>query len=242
PRDKDWLIESVSSADLPGRYEQLEQFRALVKRWQESASLPIDELLLTAANDIFREPAEIATAYSIALHLRSFAESHPEHRLAEYVAELKEVAMNRRKVTGLSDDDEQFDPSRYKGQAIVMTHHGAKGLEWDRVYLMSVSNFDFPSADPFDTFMSEKWFARNRLNLRAEGLAQLKAIISGDPYREGEATRDARIEYAAERLRLLYVGITRARSELIITWNTGRRGDMVAAKPLPALSVMAKKR
>ncbi|MEP7273211.1 MAG: ATP-dependent helicase, partial [Acidobacteriota bacterium] len=36
PRDKDWLIESVSSADLPGRYEQLEQFRALVKRWQES--------------------------------------------------------------------------------------------------------------------------------------------------------------------------------------------------------------
>jgi superfamily I DNA/RNA helicase len=35
------------------------------------------------------------------------------------------------------DDDEQFDPSRYKGQAIIMTHHGAKGLEWDRVYLMS---------------------------------------------------------------------------------------------------------
>ncbi len=26
----------------------------------------------------------------------------------------------------------------------------------------------------------------------------------------------------AERLRLLYVGITRARRDLIVTWNTGR--------------------
>jgi hypothetical protein len=42
-----------------------------------------------------RKQAEIATAYSIALHLRSFAELHPEHRLAEYVQELKEIAMNR---------------------------------------------------------------------------------------------------------------------------------------------------
>jgi superfamily I DNA/RNA helicase len=30
---------------------------------------------------------------------------------------------------------------------------------------------------------------------------------------------------------LLYVGITRARKELVITWNNGRRGDMRAAAP-----------
>ena len=237
PRDRDWLIESISREDLPERYSHMEGFRSLIQRWQSAAVLPIDELVLTIANDIFRESAEIATAYSIALHLRSFAELHPEHRLAEYVQELREIALNRRKVTGLSDDDEQFDPSRYKGQAVIMTHHGAKGLEWDRVYLMSVSNYDFPSADPFDTFMGEKWFARNRLNLRAEGLAQLRAIAFGEAYQEGLATREARVEYAAERLRLLYVGITRAKSELVITWNTGRRGDMIPAKPLPALAV-----
>ncbi len=240
PRDKDWLIDAVSRDDSPARYQRLEQFRTMVQRWQQAAALPIDELILTAANDVFTQPADIATAYSIALHMRSFAELHAEHRLGECVAELKEIAMNRRKVTGLSDDDEQFDPSRYKGQVVVMTHHGAKGLEWDRVYLMSVSNFDFPSSDPFDVFMGEKWFARNRLNLRAEGLAQLKAMITGTPYVEGNATRDARVEYAAERLRLLYVGITRARSELIMTWNTGKKGDMVAAKPLPALAVAAR--
>jgi DNA helicase-2/ATP-dependent DNA helicase PcrA len=89
--------------------------------------------------------------------------------------------------------------------------------------------------------MSDKWFARGGLNLRAEGLAQLRAIVSGAPYREGDATGDARIEYAAERLRLLYVGITRARSELIVTWNKGRKGDLIAAKPLPALRSLSTK-
>ena len=39
-------------------------------------------------------------------------------------------------------------------------------------------------------------------------------------------------DYAAERLRLLFVGITRARRELMVTWNTGRFGNCTAALPL----------
>jgi DNA helicase-2/ATP-dependent DNA helicase PcrA len=62
-----------------------------------------------------------------------------------------------------------------------------------------------------------------RLNLAAELLAQLDYVVGRLPaYQEGEATRRARIEYACERLRLLYVGITRAKREVIISWNMGR--------------------
>jgi len=135
----------------------------------------------------------------------------------------------------MGDDDDAFDPERHKGKVTVTTMHKAKGLEWDRVYLMSVSNYDYPSADPFDTFIGEKWFIRDRLNLDAEACAQLRSLMTGEPYVEGAATAQARVDYAAERLRLLYVGITRARSELIITWNTGRRGEQVEARPLAAL-------
>jgi DNA helicase-2/ATP-dependent DNA helicase PcrA len=69
----------------------------------------------------------------------------------------------------------------------------------------------------------------------------LEALYTEQPYLEGEATQRARLDYAAERLRLLYVGITRAKSELIITWNMGRywqRGGTAinqAALPLVAL-------
>jgi len=41
-------------------------------------------------------------------------------------------------------------------------------------------------------------------------------------YEEGAATLEARLERARERLRLLYVGVTRARRALIVSWNTGR--------------------
>lgn len=235
PRITDWLEGAVSAQDNPGLYNHLLQFRSHVRRWSGAADLPIDQLVLTAAADLFTLETEIATAYSVALYLRRFAELHPEANLPEYTEELRAIAKGQRNFTGVGDDDDAFDPERHKGKVTVTTMHKAKGLEWDRVYLMSVNNYDYPSGDPFDTFIGEKWFVRDHLNLDAESLAQLKALVSNTNYVEGQATAEARTEYAAERLRLLYVGITRARRELVMTWNTGRRGEQVEARPLAAL-------
>jgi DNA helicase-2/ATP-dependent DNA helicase PcrA len=125
--------------------------------------------------------------------------------------------------------------------------HAAKGLEWDRVYLMAVNNYSFPSAQPADSYIAEKWFIRDQLNIQAEAQEQAEALMEGRAagYVEGEASRAARLEYAAERLRLLYVGITRARRDLIITWNMGRFWDQgrrnTGAAPLIALTAFWKK-
>jgi DNA helicase-2/ATP-dependent DNA helicase PcrA len=111
-------------------------------------------------------------------------------------------------------------------------------LEWDRVYLMSVNNYDFPSGQPNDRYIPEKWFVRSNLNLEAETLAQLEAVLSTGEYqfyKEGSASQSARLDYVRERLRLLYVGITRAKKELIITWNSGRQGDQTPAIPFVEL-------
>jgi len=216
--------------------ERLLAFQDLVRRWQKAALLPIDQLVLTLAQDLFDDPADLAVAHKLAVVLRRASESHPDWQLPELTQELAVVARNERRFLGLSGDDAGFDPDQHKGQVIVATVHKAKGLEWDRVYLMSVNNYSFPSGLPHDRFISEKWFVRDGLNLEAEALAQLQALLSEDIiYEEGVATQDARLEYAAERLRLLYVGITRARKELIVTWNTGRRGDQQPAVPFIAL-------
>ncbi|HLV35026.1 MAG TPA: 3'-5' exonuclease, partial [Spirillospora sp.] len=235
PRTDDWLDQRVPPGENPTLYEHLIQFRTLVRRWQAVADLPVDQLILTVAGDLFALQAEVATAYSVALYLRRYADLHPEARLPEYTAELYAIARGQRNFSGVSEEDDAFDPDRYKGKVAVTTMHKAKGLEWDRVYMMSVNNYDYPSADEHDSFIGERWFIRDSLNLDAEARAQLEALASGEPYIEGRATLDDRIEYAAERLRLLYVGITRARSELIITWNAGRRGEQVEARSLAAL-------
>jgi DNA helicase-2/ATP-dependent DNA helicase PcrA len=217
---------------------ELNEFRIHVRRWLEAVMLPIDQLVLTLAQDIFTEAADLALAHKLALVLRKAADDHSEWRLPELTAELAVIAKNERRFIGFSADDSGFDPDQHRGKVVVTTMHKAKGLEWDRVYLMSVNNYDFPSNQPNDRFISERWFLRNNLNLEAEALAQLNAATSSseyDWYDEGAATLAARVDYVKERLRLLFVGVTRAKKELIVTWNTGRQGDATPGLALAAL-------
>jgi len=225
----DWLAALAGELG-DQELELLTAFRELACRWHRAATLgvPIDQLILTLAGDLFREPKELALAHKLAVLLRSVAESHPTYRLTELVEELAVIARNERRFLGFVDEDTGFEPP--KGVVTVATMHKAKGLEWDRVYLMSVNNYDFPSGLAHDTYIDEKWFVRGGVNLKAEVLAQLEALAT-EPGEGGlgrvsvaaDPTQEERQHYVAERLRLLYVGITRAKRELIVTWNTGRR-------------------
>ncbi len=230
--------ESVAEGEREEVVSELNDFRVHLRRWLEAVTLPIDQLVLTLAQDIFTEAADLALAHKLALVLGKAADDHPEWRLPELTAELAVIARNERRFIGFSADDSGFDPEQHRGKVVVTTMHKAKGLEWDRVYLMSVNNYDFPSNQPNDRFISEKWFLRNSLNLEAEALAQLNALTSSgeyDWYDEGTATLASRMDYVKERLRLLFVGITRAKKELIVTWNTGRQGDATPTLALAAL-------
>ena len=231
-------LDTASDDEMLELRAELKAFREVVSRWHGAAALPIDQLVLTLAQDIFKSPADLALAYKLALVLGQLADENPQWRLPELTPHLNEIARNERKFIGFSADDAGFDPDAHRGVVVVATMHKAKGLEWDRVYLLSVNDYDFPSAQPADRFVSEKWFLRDDLNLEAEALAQLSSALSESEfeyYQEGAHTQRARLDYARERLRLLYVGITRARKELIVNWNTGRRGEAVPALALAAL-------
>lgn len=236
----DWLDETELSTSDPEIFTQLSDFRRLIRRWQGAVTLPIDQLILTLAQDLFTEPAELAVAHKLAGLLRQLNQERPELRLPEFASELGVIARNERRFLGFSEDEGGFDPEAHKGVVVVSTMHKAKGLEWDRVYLMSVSNYDFPSGQSYDTYFAEKYWIRNSLNLEAETLAQLNALLSVNEdewYEEGRATMKARIEYIQERLRLLYVGITRAKKELIITWNTGKSSQIVIKPAIPFIAL-----
>lgn len=235
---EDWLESLSLAGEDPLILEELGRFRELVRRWQKTVLLPVDQILLTLAQELFDQPGELALAHKLAVLLRRAGESHPNWRLPELSGELAVIARNERRFLGFSDEDIGFDPDAYRGKVVVATMHKAKGLEWDRVYLMSVNNYDFPSGESEDQYIAERWYLRDKLNLEAEALAQLDALQETDEYewyKEGTASSQARLDYARERLRLLYVGITRARRELVITWNTGRLSNLKPAQPFSAL-------
>ncbi|HUF37452.1 MAG TPA: ATP-dependent helicase [Anaerolineales bacterium] len=232
---EDWLDELALEPDFTA---ELTAFREIVRRWQEATVLPIDQLVLTLAQDLFTDPADLALAHKLALVLKRAGTANIDWRLPELTDELAVVARNERRFLGFSEEDAGFNPDAHPGKVVVTTMHKAKGLEWDRVYLTSVNNYDFPSAQEYDRYISEKWFIRDRLDLQAETLAELRQVFSDDPFdwpETGAASERSRIDYASERLRLFFVGITRARRALIVTWNTGRKGDQRQALPFAAL-------
>lgn len=236
--DRDWLAGLESEGSSAEAITELEEFHGIIRRWQGTTVLPIDQMILTLSQDLFTASNDLALAHKLALVLRQASNDHRNWRLPELTSELSLIARNERRFLGFSEDDSGFDPSHHAGKVVVTTMHKAKGLEWDRVYLMSVNNYDFPSAQPNDRYISEKWFVHSGLNLEAETLAQLDAALSTGEYEfytEGMATQSARIDYVRERLRLLYMGITRAKKELVLTWNTGRQGDQTPALPFVAL-------
>jgi ATP-dependent DNA helicase UvrD/PcrA len=204
---------------------KLDNFRKQLQIWLQASVLPVDQLVLTIAQELFSDAADLALSHKIAVVLRGIAENNPEYRLPELSQELRQIASNQRRFLGFDDASTGYEPR--KGVVTIATMHAAKGLEWDRVYLMAINNYSFPAALPGDSYQSERWFIRNQLNLQAEVHEQVRLLMEGqaDQYAEGTATQSARVEYAAERLRLLYVGITRAKRDLIMMWNMGRYWD-----------------
>lgn len=221
----DWLDGLSWLDEFEGMRRLAQAFRGDLRRWTAGTVLPIDELMLTLGNDLFEEPSDLALTHTIAVLLAKRVKEQPHLRLADLAGELDDIAQNRRRLPGFNSDSAGFEPPA--GTVTVATMHAAKGLEWDRVYLASVSSYSFPSGADEESYRGERWFVRDRLNLTAEAIAQAEQLHMGnlDDYEFGNATGQARLDIAAERLRLLYVGITRARRELIVTYNTGRRPD-----------------
>lgn len=210
-----------------------------MSKWQRAVLLPIDEMVITIGAELFEDQADLALTHKIAMVLKRSLSFYPEYQLPEFCVELEAIVNNRYRLFGFTDEDLGFDPDAHKGEVVVSTIHKSKGLEWDRVYLVSVNNYNFPSLEQSDTYISEKWFVKDHRNLEAETVAKLNALLNDEPTLEQSAlslaSHSARIGYCAERLRLLYVGITRAREELIFTWNTGRRKDSTEAYPVKML-------
>ena len=236
----DWLQELPWLDDYDGFRPIVFRFRQDLRRWCSAAVLPVDELVLTLGQDLFTKAPERALAHSAAILLANRAGERPGLRLLELTKELEETAANKRRLLGFTEETRGYEPPA--GKVTIATMHSAKGLEWDRVHLASVSNYSFPGGGDNENYRGEPNYIRDSLNLTEEALEQTRQLHMGtlDEYVHGVATREARRDFAAERLRLLYVGITRARQELVLTYNTGRFHETRPNEPALAFTELNK--
>ncbi len=216
-------LEELSYTD-PDTASLLADFRAAVLRWHQAAYLPFDQLMLVISQDLPLQPFELATVHKASSFIKIQMDNHPEWAPPELIDALTDIAKNERTFFSVSETQDAFNPDLYRGKVVLCTCHKAKGLEWDKVFLTSVNNYDYPSGAEKDSYISEKWFILDRRNLQAEILAELDLMTSSElnsVAHPGIGRIDARNELIRDRLRLLYVGITRAKSSLTISYNSG---------------------
>jgi DNA helicase-2/ATP-dependent DNA helicase PcrA len=181
---------------------------------QQELMLDIEVLASPHAN------AGRASLDAFSEQLDSFLALDPAAGLGEFLAWLEEAEKRDR----LEPRTEEPEP----GTVQILTIHGSKGLEWDVVAIPRMVESELPGAPmsnlgwlgfgelPFD-FRGDSAELPSLAWRGLEGQNEFKPAL--DRFKAANADH-----YAAEQRRLIYVAVTRARSELLLSgsfWTTG---------------------
>ena len=183
-----------------------------LRRWLRAVALPVDQLLMTVAQDLLVEEGDMARAQQLAVYVRTRADQNADWQLPELVRELSEAVQGR--AGAFADPEDVFAPQ--PGRIFLTTMHKAKGMEWDLVYVMGVDGDWFPH-DLDARFLGEYEFLGG--DPCEDARAELLDLIGETGSSRLSATERSHAEVIAERLRLLYVAITRARRYLVLSWS-----------------------
>jgi len=229
----------ASTLDLPAPWSDAEaaSLRRLahVPTWLDARLAPPHDLLALVAATIEPDDADRATFNRVIATIRD-AEPDPERdRLANLLRWLQETRDRHRRLRGTPEDDAvRIAP----GTLTVSTFHQAKGLEWNVVFATGCDDYWFPGS-------LEVWRPQMRAYLGpgdplVESRNELRALARAwpldHPLRDPVAALDADgVELVAERLRLLYVVLTRARRALWVSWHRSGQRSQRESPVLPML-------
>jgi len=212
---------------------------------------------------------DLAIAYQIASLLRQWREAQPDWRLPELVAQLHSVATGRRALN-IVRDDSGYDPkpgrisltTQHSGKGLEWDAVFLVGIDgmWIPGSLEApfLGVHDFLGGDPNAEAVAQLAYLMGRRGEREKrrrgaeeqrrgGEENLQSpslpVSSVSPvplYPNRTATESAHIEVIGERLRLLYVGVTRARRYLHISRSraTRRANREQESEPATVLGVL----
>jgi DNA helicase-2/ATP-dependent DNA helicase PcrA len=207
--------------------DHIAQFATFLRAVLELRSLAADDMVLALSDEIFargqsitESEADLATAYLIAAEIRQWQSMYPDWRLPDISAHLADIAEGRRQLRLSATAGAGYRPE--PGRITLATQHGSKGMEWDAVFLVGIDGLWVPN-DLESQFLGVDGYLG--ADPSAEALAQLWFVAEGDAglYDGRTATDSAHIEVICERLRLLYVAITRAKRFLHISRSRSKR-------------------
>ncbi|MBO3443138.1 ATP-dependent helicase [Clostridium sp. CCUG 7971] len=114
------------------------------------------------------------------------------------------------------------------GSITVCNYHKSKGLEWDCVFLLGLVEYNFPD-NITQKFQCDKWYLKDKYkNPIAVIKSEIDAIFTGE--NPNDYINKTKIELINEKIRLLYVGITRAKEMLVLSCSSYKDESEVGKK------------
>ena len=235
PGQPAWFERSLSDAGIRSLVEELPVLGALDKAREQLAELTPREALevaVTAAGVLDR-----VCSWGNALDrvanldaLRGLAVAYEDE--ASIVRSAATAAGLVSWLGGAAGSDSDLPPSTDPGAVNVLTYHRAKGLEFPLVVLLDLQSARDPSAFGFSVEASGEFDVWAPLEDRWVRFwpwpygSQRKNVHIDTSVLETAQHRDAARREHAEAVRLLYVGMTRARDYLVLAARDSTRGGL----------------
>ncbi len=227
----------ISTGEIPKDVLELEIWKdfaeklGLVRELLEFPATVIEKLILYIAEKLDFNKEERAIAQKVAGDVRYLMAQSQHWRLSDLALELLSSKNMFNFFANVVWELKGYEPK--PGVVTVATYHKSKGLEWDVVFLTSLSYSDFPVLLN-DKFIGEYWFLKQEYkNPQALAKAEMQRILEGKT--GGDCILESKIETISERARLLYVGITRAKQHLYLSGfhsNIGRKNEILPSRYL----------
>ena len=179
----------------------------------EHSTTKVDELILFIKEKLDLKGEEKSLVDYIAFYVRYITNEMPNITLWEIYDVLSD---NKSKVFNYMIDV-VYEINGYEpqpGSITVCNYHKSKGMEWDCVFLLQLTQFHFPD-NINQKFQCDKWYLKDKYkNTEALINNQIDLIVNGKLTQN--YYKQTKIDIINEKIRLLYVGITRAKEMLIM--------------------------
>ena len=108
-----------------------------------------------------------------------------------------------------------MDTSLLQGVCTVCTNHKSKGMEWDCVFMLKCTKYQFPSDLNFK-LPCQKYFLKEKYNNpEALVMSEIEKLTNG--LERTDFDIELKLDQIREKIRLFYVSVTRAKEMLIIS-------------------------
>lgn len=223
-------IKNISEAFMSSEPQNPE----LIQLWWELyywMELPFDneeEFIIKAGNHYFTKSDDLSNVNLICSIIRNFKRSYRNYTQEEpspkdILSHLTNIGI-KQKLSGIKYfNDLEDEKITLKNGVELMTVHKSKGDEFDIVFMPDMTEFNY-NIDPGEI----------KLNKQTAIVQKLEHIAGKKPKNDTEL----KLEQAKETLRLIYVGITRAKRKLYLSASEKQKNFSKPNKPSSALIIL----